>query len=139
MFDEKKPPYKGIFIVILILVLPSVFCTSLLFTVISKWQPEYGDEFNMLTAKLIGCGVGMVIHMMLWITGFFNDGIKVVKNRLGDFFSDIFVSPKIAFSWYWQDIKMNGVTLLIDMFFVAVNAGVFLDALDKLLQYFDII
>ena len=129
MFEQKKTPYKGhVVAYIAMLFVPLVF-TSIFYIAIMDFQPQYTQELNWASAKTAGCGIGVLYHFSCWITGAFSDDFQIVKNRLKEFFSDFSVSPKLAFTWYWEDIKTNGVAYWFDMIIIIINASVFVDAL----------
>ena len=125
---SKKTPYEGIWIFLPMLVLPSVIITALLYFVISRWQSQYVAELNFATAKIFGCGSGILFHFGCWLMGAFKDDFRAVKTRLKEFFANIAVSFRLAFSCYWEDVKTLGLAFWIDVAIVALNAGVFVDA-----------
>ena len=125
----KKSPYQGLWIFLPMMVLPSVVITALLYFVIAKWQGRFGFEMNWATAKIFGCGCGMMFHFSCYLMGVFSEDYMAVKLRLKEFRENIVVSVKLAFSCYWEDVKSLGLAFWIDMAVVALNAGVFLDAL----------
>ncbi len=129
MSKPEKSPYKGQLLVTFFLILPSVLLTALFYSAIVMYQSKYGFEFNFASAKILGCGCGIAFHMICFLTDLFKKSFQIVKTRLKEFFSFIIVSPKLAFALYWDDIKLNGVTFLIDFAVVVLNAWVFIDAL----------
>ena len=125
---SKQTPYEGMWIFLPVLVLPSVIITALLYLVISRWQPQFGVELNFATAKIFGCGSGILFHFGCWLMGAFKDDLKAVKTRLKEFGANIVVSFRLAISCYWDDVKTLGLAFWIDVAIVALNAGVFVDA-----------
>jgi len=126
---SKKTPYEGLWIFLPMMVLPSICITVLLYLVIAKWQPQFGFALNWATAKAIGCGCGILFHFSCWLMGVFAEDFRAVKNRLKEFFVNIVVSARLAFSCYWEDVKTLGLCFWIDFALVALNAGVFVDAI----------
>lgn len=125
----KKAPYQELWIFIPILILPSLFITGLLYWVISMRQPQFGQDVNWATAKVFGCGAGVLFHLSCWLAGVFEDDLRAVKTRMKEFFANIVVSARLAFSCYWEDVKTLGLDFWIDFAVIALNAGVFIDAL----------
>ena len=125
----KKTPYEGLWIFLPMMVLPSVVITWLLYFVISRWQPQYLDALNWATAKIFGCGAGILFHFGCWLMGAFSDDFKAVKTRLKEFCANIVVSFRLAFSCYWEEVKTLGLAYWIDVAVIALNAGVFVDAI----------
>ena len=127
--NSKKTPYQGIWAFILMMVLPSACITALLYFVIAKWQPQFGRELNWATAKALGCGSGILFHFSCWIMGVFTEDFEAVKKRVKEFFANIVVSARLAFSCYRDDLKTLGVCFWIDFAVIALNAGICIDAI----------
>lgn len=127
--STKKSPYQGLWIFLPIMFAPSVVITAILYFVIARWQPQYIAEFNWATAKMFGFGSGILFHFCCWIAGAFKQDFRAVKTRLKEFFENIVVSPKLAFTCYWDDVKTLGLAFWIDMAVVGLNAYIFVDAL----------
>lgn len=111
------------------LILPSVVITWILYQVIAGAQPQYGEEMNWAAAKMFGCGCGICFHISCWLMGVFHDDFQAVKLRLKEFCANIVVSFRLAFSCYWEDVKTLGLAYWIDFAIVALNIGVFVDAI----------
>lgn len=128
MEDSKKSPYNGFWIFLIMMVLPSVAFTGIFYAVIMKFQGNFGVNLNWTTAKIFGCGIGVIFHLGCWISGAFRKDINVVKARLKEFFSNIVISPKLAFKWYFDDLKTSGVAFWLDMAIVGINLYICIDA-----------
>ena len=126
---SKTTPYQGLWIFIPIMLLPSVAITWVLFLVIDLRQPQFGQELNWAAAKMFGCGCGILFHISCWLMGVFKEDFQAVKMRLKEFCANIVVSFRLAFSCYWEDVKTLGLAYWIDLAVVALNAGIFVDAL----------
>lgn len=126
---SKKTPYEGLWIFLLMMILPSLCITVVLYLAIAKWQPQYGRELNWAAAKVFGCGSGILFHFSCWLTGTFSTDFLAVKARVKEFFANIVVSARLAFSCYLEDLKTLGLCFWIDVAVIALNAGVFIDAL----------
>ncbi len=129
VIKPKKSPYHGLWIFIPVMVLPSVILTALFYLVISLRQTHLSPELNFASARLFGCGCGIIFHISCWMVGVFTEDFQAVKRRLGEFFSNILVSVSLAFRWYWEDVKTLGLAFWIDFALVTANLLVFLDAL----------
>ena len=129
--DEKlnKSPYHGLWAFILFMLLPSVVMTLICYSAISIWQDQFGKAFNWASAKVIGFGLGILFHISCIIVGTFKNDFEAVKTRLSEFFSNLKASPKTAFKWYWEDVKVLGLGLWIDIALMGLNVYVFADAL----------
>ena len=125
---SKKTPYQGLWIFIPMMVLPSVALTWIFYLVIARWQPQYSVELNFASAKIFGCGCGMLFHFSCWLMGVFTEDFQAVKKRLKEFFENVVVSLSLAFTCYWEDVKTLGLAYWIDVALVGLNIGVFADA-----------
>ncbi len=121
MYEQKKSPYKGRLLVMLALAVPSILVTWMAYAVISKYQPQYGHDMNFASAKVLGCSIGLFFHFACMVAGVFAEDAIIVINRLREFFSDLFASPKLAFTWYWRDIKDNGIAYWLEVGIVIAN------------------
>ena len=130
----KKTPYQGLWIFLPMMILPSVVITYILFLVINRWQPQFSQELNWASARMFGCGCGILFHFSCWLTGVFKEDFEAVKIRLKEFGDNIVVSAKLAFSCYWEDVKSLGLAFWIDLAVVALNAAVFVDAILDFLE-----
>ena len=126
---SKKTPYEGLWVFIPMMILPSVIVTWITYVAIARWQPQFGEELNFTTAKIIGCGAGILFHASCWLMGVFKDDYIAMKTRLKEFCANIIISARIAFSCYWDDIKTLGLAFWIDVAIIGLNAGVFVDAI----------
>ena len=125
---SKETPYQGLWIFIPMMVLPSVALTWIFYLVIARWQPQYSVELNFASAKIFGCGCGMLFHFSCWLMGVFTEDFQAVKKRLKEFFENVVVSLSLAFTCYWEDVKTLGLAYWIDVALVGLNIGVFADA-----------
>ena len=125
---SKKTPYQGLWAVLPIMVLPSVVLTWIFYLVITNSQSHLPQEVNWASAKIFGCGCGILFHFSCWLTGAFAEDSRAVKKRIKEFFANIVVSVSLAFSCYWEDVKTLGLALWIDLAIIGLNAGVFADA-----------
>ncbi len=125
---SKKTPYEGLWVFIPMMILPSVIVTWITYVAIARWQPQFGEELNFTTAKIIGCGAGILFHASCWLMGVFRDDYIAMKTRLKEFCANIIISARIAFSCYWDDIKTLGLAFWIDVAIIGLNAGIFVDA-----------
>ncbi len=126
--DPKWSPYRGIVLHIFALVFPSVIMTWMFHAVIERWQPQFSAELNWASAKALGCGIGVIFHLSLFLFNQFWEPFGAVKNRVRDFFENLSISPKMAFSSYIQDIKDHGIVFWIYFAIISANFGIALDA-----------
>ncbi len=127
MINPNKSSYHGQLFSTLILILPPVLLTALFFGTFSLYDRLHGNvELNWVSSKLFGCGLGIIFHISCWLMSAFKKDFQVVKNRVKEFFSDIVISPKLAFVWYWDDIKETGVAFWIDLAVIVANVWIFI-------------
>ena len=125
----KKTPYQGLWVFVPMMMLPSIAITWLLYVVIAKQQSQFSQELNMASAKIFGFGSGILFHFSCWLCGAFKEDFQAVKIRVRELFENLTVSWKLALSCYWDDVKTLGMAFWIDMALIALNIGVFVDAL----------
>ena len=130
IFKPKKSPYHGLWAFILFMLLPSAVMTFIAYCAISKWQSEFGIEFNKASSKIIGYGLGILFHTSCIIVGAFKDDFDAVVTRIKLLFENLSVSPKFALKWYWEDVKELGLALYIDLALMGFNIYIFVDALN---------
>ncbi len=121
MTNTNKSPYHGVPIIAVILCVPSVLLTLIFYGVLMEFQGRYGAELNSASARVVGCGLGVIFHLSCWLMGSFRDSARVVKNRLKEFFSDLSVSFSLAVKWYWEDVKTNGAAYWIFFAIIVAN------------------
>ncbi len=121
MSKNENSPYKGQLLTVLFLVGPPLILFLMFYAVFTTWQPRYSNELHLASAKMFGCGVGSLFHCCYWITGAFKKERRIVVDRLKELFADLPVSIKMAFTWYWDDLKTNGITYWIDVGIILLN------------------
>ena len=126
---SKKTPYQGLWIMLVIMALPSVALTLVFYAVISTQQAHLPQEVNWASAKIFGCGCGVIFQLSCCLTRAFKEDAEAVKKRLKEFFANIVVSARLAFSCYWEDVKTLGLALWIDLAVIGLNTYVFVDAI----------
>ncbi len=134
MINPRKSPYHGQFISIIILVLPPLALVALFYGAFKLCDYQPNDELNWISSKMFGCGLGILFHLSCWLMSAFKQDILVVKERLKDFFGDLFISPKSAFKWYFYNIKENGISFWIDLGFMLANAWIFVDSIFEYIE-----
>ncbi len=126
MFN-KDSPYRGQIATMITLAAPSLLFTFIFYGAISLWQGRFGVALNLASAKALGCLIGVLFHMCCFLMGAFKPHSDIVKERVKEFISDLSISPKLAFSWYWKDIKTNGIAYWLDISVVAANLLICID------------
>lgn len=128
MENSQKSPYKGLWIFIIMMILPSVALTFVLFAAINLFQARFGFDLNFATAKALGCGMGTLYHICCWLYGAFKEDFEAVKIRWKEFFFNLGISPRLAFKWYFEDLKVLGAAFWIDLAIVLGNLYICVDA-----------
>ncbi len=128
VINPKKSPYRGLLIFVPAMVLVPVALTAMFHYVIDRWQPYLSDEMNWASARIFGCGLGICFHIGCILTGAFTEDFEAVKKRLAEFFANITVSARLAFRWYWEDVKKLGLAFWIDAVLIGSNVWFFIDA-----------
>ncbi len=134
MNHEEKSIYNGMLVKILFMCLPSILLTWLFYETINFYEPQFGYELNWNSAKLLGTGMGIIIHLLFLLDGAFKKDFAIVTNRIKDFFSYLSVSPKGVLKLYWDDVRENGMTFWIYFSVIIVNILFFGNSLLKVLR-----
>lgn len=129
---KKQSPYRGLWVILLMLTGVPLLLFGVLYAAMEFHQP-YNTDLNLATAKVIGCGLGTVFHLSCAVAGVFTPHVQAVMYRIGEFFENLIVSPGFAFESYWDDMKNDGVVLLIELPILVGNFLVVLDGLADVL------
>lgn len=125
---KRQSPYRGFFIIMVLLILPPIVCWELVDFHLDKFC-TWPDALDDATAKALGCGLGFLFHMICVLCGVLTDGWQAVKYRIGELFENLTVGVGYAFSSYWDDLRRDGVTFIIYGSVILVNALVTADGL----------
>lgn len=127
----KKSPYKGIFLLIFLLIIVPVVLSFLFYKILNSFQP-YGEKgINLYSAIFLGYGVGFLFQMACVIAGLFKGSFKVVVKRVVGFFDNVRYSFKMAVKLYIDDVKEDGLVFWIMFFIILATLGVTLFGLYK--------
>ena len=122
---KNESPYRGLWVILLVLaVVPVVFYLCLLGPLLT-WQTRFSREMNEASARVFGFGLGIVFHLSCWVGGSFRHAIDAVKKRVVDFFENVRVSLGFALECYLDDMKNDGVALLLMLIPVVACVAVF--------------
>ena len=97
-------------ILMLIYLLCPVVLYFFIFISFEMWT-SYPSYVNRYYGLAIGCSTAVLIHISFAIVGIFKPYIAIEARRIADFFFDIKVSPKYAFSQAFVSIKEDGMWL----------------------------
>lgn len=125
MINPNKSPYHGVWLSIVLMILPSPILTLMLYAVLLTFQSHLSAELNLAAATALGFGVGSVYDLGCVITGALEEPFKVVKKRVSEFFADLEVSFPLAAKWWWNDVKTNGVAFWLELLAIALSFTVF--------------
>lgn len=129
--SEYKSPYKGIIISLFFIIGAPVVCYFFIYTIL-EWN-DYHKQVE-LTARVIGSGVGVCLHLGMIIQGMLSESWRVVKARVCEFFANLTIGVGFAFGEYFRDLKQNGVAFIIYITPIAICFCVFVNAIIDLLH-----
>lgn len=114
MLDETKyrSPYYGLWVACLIMVVVSLAAYGLIYAVMVKYQTDH-PELNEPSARALGFCVGAVFDLMCFACGAFKQHSDAVIKRIFAFFGNLKVGLGFALHCYLEDIKSDGVVLVI--------------------------
>ena len=111
--NKQRSPYKGILVQVFFTVLIPLVLLVLFYFVINKYQGNYEQEQNSLTAIVLATGIGTLFNCSCIIAGIVTPSYLVFKNRVLEFFENTKLSFSFAVKSYFYDMKENGVVFLI--------------------------
>ena len=125
---------KGALLVeaIMLLLFPIV-CYLIIRGAIMKYQ-NFSKELNEASARALGFGIGFLFHVTCFVVGIFKNSILVVKKRMTEFKDNLPISFKFAIKCYLEDIKNDGIALLVEMACVGSVLYIAIDGLITAIQ-----
>ena len=122
-YDGKnKSPYHGFILSCLVLILVPCLLFLFVYSIVSKYS-NLSKELNVYTAMGFGFCAGTLFHISCIIAGLFKGNFGVVIRRIGDFISNLFISKKLAFKLYKEDIIENGIVFWPYLFIILSCLG----------------
>ena len=120
---KEKSPYYGVWQSSLLLIMAPTLLTLILWVVINAFKPIGKDE-NIYTAFMFGFGVGFIFQFTCAIAGLFKGTFKIVWDRTKEFFSNLSISVKFAFKYYFENLKEYGIVFWIYFDILALTLAV---------------
>ena len=120
---KNKSPYYGVWQSALLMIAAPVamyFFFKIPFVTYSKMSKE---EIHYCSLAF-GCGVAFLFQFSCVIAGLFKGTLKVVINRLKEFFGNLSISVKFAYKYYFENIKEEGVVFWIFFVIITTTLGV---------------
>ena len=131
---ENKSPYKGMWAVILALVIFPVFCWFILDAALGRCLPNT-PEINAATSQAVGFGLGTLFHLSCFVAGTMTEPFCAVKNRIREFFENLIVSFPFAAKYYLYSLKTDGVVFWIYLLIMTVCAVI---SADGFIDFFEL-
>ena len=120
---KNKSPYYGVWQSALLMIVAPVamyFFFKIPFVTYSKMSKE---EIHCCSLAF-GCGVAFLFQFSCVQAGLFKGTLKVVINRLKEFFGNLSISVKFAYKYYFENIKEEGVVFWIFFVIITTTLGV---------------
>lgn len=130
--DPKKSPYRGLWVALLLMVGVPLVLYLLLRESFIKIIPGYTVEYKDTCARAIGLFLGTLFHLGCFISGAFENALEAVKNRMTDFRMNLSISFGFALKCYLEDMKSDGVVLIIILSIVIANCALWIDAICRI-------
>ncbi len=130
-FHRAKSPYDGVPVICAAMLLPPVCLYAVLRLLFRSWM-HYSLAIQKAECLAFAFGIGFIVTMLFVISGGLKKPFKVMVSRLKDFFGDIGISAKLAFSCYWDAVKTDGVVFWIYMALIVLNLGLCLKGILQL-------
>ncbi len=117
---RETSPYDGCWFVCMTMVVTPALLYVILRWVFSEWSH---DSLLMQKAQCMAFagGIGFLIALGFAISGGLKKPFKIVKARVSDFFSDLAISPRLAFSGYLNALRTGGVVFWLYLILIVLN------------------
>ena len=125
---KRQSPYRGFWVLILILILVPFGLYSIVNAVLEEYSP-YSAALDAATARALGCGFGFLFHMICILSGVLTDGWLAVKYRIGEFIENLIVGVGYAFTTYLEDMRDDGVTFILYFSVIVTNFAIMADGI----------
>lgn len=125
---KRQSPYRGMWMILIMMIMPPILC----YAIVSGVQAEFSKApaaLDAATSKALGCGFGFLFHMICVLCGVLTAGWEALKYRIREFFENLIVGVGYAFSSYWEDMRTDGVTFIIYLSIILVNAAIMADGI----------
>lgn len=125
---KKQSPYRGFWVIMLILILVPLGLYSLVNAALEEYSP-YSAALDSATARALGCGFGFLFHMICILSGVLTAGWQAVKYRICEFFENLAVGVGYACTSYLEDMRDDGVTFILYAAVIAANFAIMADGI----------
>ena len=119
---KNKSPYYGVWQSALFLTIAPILMYFFFKIIFIKYSRMSANQIHY-SSLAFGCGVAFLFQFSCVIAGLFKGTLKVVLRRLKEFFSNLTISIKFAYKYYFENIRQEGVVFWI--FFVIIGATLF--------------
>ena len=120
MDDQKRvSPYRGCWIVFLLLIGVPLAFYLIIEAAISFYQPQFA-RLNPASARAIGCGLGSIFHMSCIVGGILREPWRALCSRVKEFFANLPCGIGFALTCYWEDLKNDGALFIPYMAIIGV-------------------
>ena len=120
----------GLLVILICLIGVPLLIYWMLQSAIDALHP-FSAKVNAATGQALGFGIGSLFHLTCLIGGLLSDPIRAVLFRMSEFVQNLRVSIPFAFSCYWDDMKSDGVVLLICMVIILGCAYLAVDGVNQ--------
>ena len=134
--ERNRSPYRGILVSCLVLIIVPLLLFNAVYTSIVKFDKTMTDDMRMYSSMMFGFGAGTCFNISCVLIGVLKADFKVVVKRIGNFFSNLFISPKIAFMCYKSELKEHGAAFWIYFLIMAIYVVLFAIGLRECLQFY---
>ena len=133
---RERSIYRGIVVSSLVLIIIPIIPFLLIYFAILKYDTTMSDEMRLYSAMMFGFGTGSLFHISCILLGFLRDDFKILLKRIRNFFSNLFVSPKVAIICYKSELKEGGVVFWIHLLIILIVFALFLIGFNECMQYY---
>ncbi len=106
---KNRSPYRGFIVACVFLILISLALFAFIYSQIVKYDRTMTSDMQLYSSLMFAFGAAVLFDLScMLVGGALKEDFKAIIKRVSHFFSNVFVSPKIAFMCYKSELKEDG-------------------------------
>ena len=105
---KELSPYRGMWAICAVMIGCPILVYHVFLFLFEEFKAQ-SPELNLASARMLGAGFGVLLHLSCAVAGAFKAPFAVVCNRVADFFGNLSVSLPFALKYYFADMRTEGV------------------------------
>lgn len=134
--ERNRSPYKGFIASCLFLIIIPLILYFLVFSSIKRFDKSMSDDMKIYSSMMFGFGAGTILNISYMLIGVLKTDFQIVMKRIGNFISNLFISPKIAVICYKSELKEGGAAFWGYFIIMVIYFVLFLIGLRECVQFY---